>query len=64
MPVALLNELVLMAVGLFFGYKTGKNKEKLSQFMKDNDISSYRDAVSLLRVLKREFETKRKQNAR
>ena len=29
MPVALLNELVLMGLGLFLGYKAGSKKEQL-----------------------------------
>ena len=51
MPVALLNELVLMAVGLILGYKTGKKAEKLHAFMEENDIHSYKDALKLLKAL-------------
>lgn len=51
MPVALLNELVLMAVGLILGYKTGKKAEQLHAFMEENDIHSYKDALKLLKVL-------------
>ena len=30
MPVALLNELVLLGLGLYLGYKTGSKKEQVS----------------------------------
>ena len=35
MPVALLNELVLMGLGLYLGFKVGKNKEKLTNKLKE-----------------------------
>lgn len=31
MPVALLNELVLLGLGLYLGYKTGSKKEQVAQ---------------------------------
>lgn len=31
MPVALLNELVLLGLGLYIGYKTGSKKEQVAQ---------------------------------
>ena len=34
MPVALLNELVLMGLGLFIGYKVGQKKEKIVSSVK------------------------------
>ncbi len=51
MPVALLNELVLMAVGLIIGYKTGKKSEKLHAFMEENGVTSYKDTLKLLKAL-------------
>lgn len=35
MPVALLNELVLLGLGLYLGYKTGSKKEQLTTKFED-----------------------------
>jgi len=35
MPVALLNEIVLLGLGLYLGYKTGTKKEQLQSKYKD-----------------------------
>jgi len=35
MPVALLNEIVLLGLGLYLGYKSGSKKEQLAQKFED-----------------------------
>lgn len=58
MPVALLNEIILMLVGMVIGYKTGKNVSVVQQFMKDNQVHSYKDALVLARALYKKATTK------
>lgn len=43
MPVALLNELVLMGLGLYLGYKGGQRKAEIVQFLKEKDIYTVKD---------------------
>jgi len=35
MPVALLNEIVLMGLGMWLGYKVGSKKEQLTNIVKN-----------------------------
>jgi len=45
MPVALLNELVLLGLGLYLGYKSGTKKEQLQA--KYNDlVNKYKGVTS------------------
>ncbi len=43
MPVALLNELVLLGLGLYLGYKGGTKKSELVKFFNDKGIYTIKD---------------------
>ena len=43
MPVALLNEIVLLGLGLYLGYKAGSKKEKLTTKYEDLKDKYFKD---------------------